>query len=59
MSGLALGIVFVAAFLHAGWNYLAKKSRNKIVFIWWCILISTILFFPMFIYFWPGVVISI
>jgi drug/metabolite transporter (DMT)-like permease len=58
MSGLALGIVLFAAFLHAGWNYLAKKSRNKVVFIWWCILTSTILFFPMFIYFWPGVVIS-
>jgi len=58
MSGLALGIVLVAAFLHASWNYLAKKSRNKIAFIWWAILFSTILFFPMFIYYWPDVTIS-
>jgi drug/metabolite transporter (DMT)-like permease len=58
MSGLALGLVLVAAFLHASWNYLAKKSRNKIAFIWWAILFSTILFFPMFIYFWPAVTIS-
>jgi multidrug transporter EmrE-like cation transporter len=58
MSGLALGIVLVAAFLHASWNYLAKKSRNKIAFIWWAILFSIILFFPMFIYYWPDVTIS-
>ena len=58
MSGLALGIILIAAVLHASWNYLAKKSRNKIAFIWWAILFSTILFFPMFIYYWPTVTIS-
>ena len=58
MSGFALGIVLVAAFLHASWNYLAKKSRNKIAFIWWTILFSTSLYLPMFIYFWPAVTIS-
>ena len=58
MTGSALTIVLVAAFLHAFWNYLAKKSRNKIAFIWWAILFSTILFFPMFLYYWPTVTIS-
>jgi uncharacterized membrane protein len=58
MTGSALGIVLIAAFLHAFWNYLAKKSRNKIAFIWWAILFSTILFFPMFLYYWPAVTIS-
>jgi len=58
MSALALGIVLIAAFLHASWNYLAKKSRNKLAFIWWAILFSVILFFPMFIYYWPAVTIS-
>jgi drug/metabolite transporter (DMT)-like permease len=58
MSGLALGIVLVAAFLHASWNYLAKKGRNKIAFIWWAILFSNIFFFPMFLYYWPTVTIS-
>jgi drug/metabolite transporter (DMT)-like permease len=58
MSGLAFGIVLIAALLHASWNYLAKNSRNKIAFIWWAILFSTILFFPMFIYYWPAVTIS-
>ena len=51
-------MVLVAAFLHASWNYLAKKSNNKIAFIWWAILFSTIFFLPMFIYFWPAVSIS-
>ena len=31
MSGIALAIVLVAAFLHACWNFLAKKSHNKII----------------------------
>ena len=47
MSGLALGIVLTAAFLHAGWNYLLKKSQKKIVFTWWFLLIALILYFPM------------
>lgn len=58
MSGLALGIVLVAAFLHAGWNYLSKKSKRKIVFIWWFLLFGVIFYFPMFLYFWPRTNIS-
>jgi uncharacterized membrane protein len=58
MSGLALGIVLVAAFLHACWNFLLKKSQNKIVFIWWFLLIAAFGYFPMFIYYWPDVTIS-
>ena len=53
MSGLALGLVFVAALLHAGWNFLAKKSRNKMAFIWWFLLIASIGYLPMFLFFWP------
>jgi len=51
MTGSALLIVLVSAFLHAFWNYLAKKSRNKMAFIWWFILFAVILYFPMFLYF--------
>ena len=53
MSGLALGIVVVAAFLHASWNFLAKKSKKKMAFIWWFLLIACIGYLPMFLYFWP------
>jgi drug/metabolite transporter (DMT)-like permease len=58
MTANALLIVLVAAFLHAFWNYLAKKSRHKIAFIWWFILFAVILYFPMFLYFCVGIQIS-
>jgi drug/metabolite transporter (DMT)-like permease len=51
MTPLAMVIVLTAAFLHAGWNYLAKKSLNKIVFIWWFVLAAVVFYFPMFLYF--------
>jgi len=53
VDGLALSIVLASAFLHAGWNFLTKKSLQKTVFIWWALLISVFLFFPMFLYCWP------
>lgn len=58
MTGIALGIVLAAAFLHSTWNYLLKKSQRKIAFIWWFLLVSTVLFIPMFLFFWPKVTIS-
>ncbi len=54
-----MGIVLLSAFLHAGWNYLTKKSQRKIVFIWWSLLASLILFSPMFFIYWPKTHISI
>ena len=50
MSGIALGIILTAAFIHAGWNFLAKKSHRKIVFIWWTLLTTLIFYFPMFLF---------
>ncbi len=50
MNETALVIVLASAFLHAGWNYLLKKSDRKIVFIWWFLLVSLIIYFPVFIY---------
>jgi drug/metabolite transporter (DMT)-like permease len=58
MDGLTLAIVLSAAFLHAGWNFLLKKSQRKIVFIWWFMLVALVLYFPMFLYFWPRTTIS-
>ncbi len=58
MSGMALGLVLAAAFLHATWNYLTKKSQVKLVFIWWFLLISLFLYFPLFLYFWTRTPIS-
>lgn len=52
MSGLALGIVLLAALFHAAWNLLAKKSRSKLAFIWWFLLVAAIGYLPMFLYYW-------
>ncbi len=59
MSGLALAIVIVAAFLHASWNFLAKKSKKKMAFIWWFLLIATLVYLPMFLYYWPRQTVSL
>lgn len=53
MSGIALSIVLASAFLHAGWNYLLKKSERKIVFIWWFLLVYAVLYLPVFLYYYP------
>jgi hypothetical protein len=45
MTGTALALVLAAAFLHAFWNYLAKKSLHKIAFIWWFILFAVIFYY--------------
>ncbi|MGD8342249.1 MAG: DMT family transporter [Desulfobacterales bacterium] len=58
MSGTALALVLSAAFMHAFWNYLAKKSRHKIAFIWWFILFAVIFYFPMFWYYFAEAQIS-
>ena len=55
MSGIALSIVLASAFLHAGWNYLLKKSERKIVFIWWFLLMSAIIYLPVFLFYYPEV----
>jgi uncharacterized membrane protein len=59
MTGIALAIVLSAGFLHAGWNFLLKKSSRKIVFTWWFLLVALILYLPMFLYFWPQTPISV
>lgn len=53
MNGAALVIVLVSAFLHAGWNYLLKKSDRKIVFIWWFLLLFSIIYIPILLFFLP------
>ena len=58
MTGIALGIVLASAFLHSTWNYLLKKSQRKIAFIWLLLLVSAVILIPMFLFFWPKVVIS-
>ena len=58
MSGLALGLVLIAALSHAAWNFLAKKSHNKLAFIWWFLLVAAVVYLPMFLYFWPRAMVT-
>ena len=40
MSTLALILILFSAFMHALWNLLVKRSRDKTVFIWWMFVAS-------------------
>lgn len=43
MSNLALVLIIISAVMHALWNLLVKRSRDKTVFIWWMFIASGIL----------------
>ena len=40
MSTLAFSLIIFSALMHASWNLLVKRSRDKTVFIWWMFLTS-------------------
>lgn len=40
MSTLALLLIVISAVMHAFWNLLVKRSRDKTVFIWWMFIAS-------------------
>ena len=61
----ALGLLLVAAVLHAGWNLLVKRAREKQVFTWWGLLVGSVCFAPLLlvnqpfpIQIWPYVIFS-
>ncbi len=66
MSGLAILLVLVATVSHASWNYLTKRSRHRLAFLWWTGLAGSVLFLPVVLRSappwtltadqWPGVV---
>ena len=37
-----LTLILISAFLHATYNFFIKKSKDKIVFIWWTFLLFSI-----------------
>jgi drug/metabolite transporter (DMT)-like permease len=47
MSLAALGLVVAAAFIHAYWNYLAKRSAGGPVFVWLYSLATCLLYAPV------------
>ncbi|MFA5516111.1 MAG: EamA family transporter [Desulfuromonadales bacterium] len=40
MSSLAFMLILISAVMHAFWNLLVKRSRDKTVFIWWMFVMS-------------------
>ena len=53
MSTLAFSLVLASGLMHALYNLLIKRSRNKTVFIWWMFACSTVLF-TLLLPFLPG-----
>jgi drug/metabolite transporter (DMT)-like permease len=47
MSLAALGLLLLAAVLHAGWNLFVKRAKEKQVFTWWGLLVGAICFTPL------------
>jgi drug/metabolite transporter (DMT)-like permease len=47
MTAAALSLVLVAAFAHATWNYLLKRSGGGFGFVWLFAAISTVLYAPI------------
>ena len=45
----ALGLLLVAAVLHAGWNLFVKRAKEKQVFTWWSLVVGAICFAPLLI----------
>ncbi len=40
MNGLPFSLILISAVMHALWNLLVKRSRDKTVFIWWMFVMS-------------------
>lgn len=47
MPPAALGLLLIAAVLHATWNLLVKRAREKQIFTWCALLVGAICFAPL------------
>ena len=63
MNLSALGILLVAACMHAGWNLLLKRAGGSYASLWWALVLSSLVCLPvLFIYaplparVWPYVI---
>lgn len=51
MPFFAIFLLLVSAVFHTSWNFLLKNSENKFIVIWWGLLIGSIVFSPLLIYY--------
>jgi drug/metabolite transporter (DMT)-like permease len=54
MTGLALLLVAAAALSHACWNFLTKRSPDKVVFLWWTGIAGSLIFLPVVLWLTPA-----
>ena len=47
MNTTALALVLLSALLHAAWNLLLKRARDRFAFVWWYLLVPMLLFAPI------------
>jgi drug/metabolite transporter (DMT)-like permease len=47
VTAAALLLVLGAAGLHAGWNALAKRARDPVVFLWWVGVVASVIYAPI------------
>lgn len=47
MSTAALLLVLCAAFIHASWNFLLKRSGGGTLFVWWFATLSAAIYAPL------------
>ncbi|MEA3313596.1 MAG: DMT family transporter [Caldisericota bacterium] len=51
MSAVAVLIVLISSFIHATWNFLAKKSGDKLTFFWLVMILQTLIYLPFAVFF--------
>ena len=47
MPPLALGMLIVAAVLHASWNLIVKQAVKRQIFTWWSLVVGALCFLPL------------
>lgn len=50
MSSLSLVLVLSSAFLHAWWNFIAKRAKGGALFVWYLGVFENIIFLPIVLY---------
>jgi len=47
MTGLAVSLVILSAFIHAAWNLLAKRASGGPAFVWLCTALASLIWAPL------------
>jgi drug/metabolite transporter (DMT)-like permease len=49
----ALGMLLGAATMHAGWNLLVKRAEQRLIFLWWAMLVAPTACLPLVAFLGP------